>query len=96
MVHHHTSWTFLLLYISFVSTSLLPYGSYSLNEIIVDDRHKQTQHLIRMNNTWIPKFVYENIPTARTNGVHPRWNKPEIGIYPVAAVDDPLTHETSP
>lgn len=50
-----------------------------------------------MNNTWMPKFVYENIPSARTNRSHPRWNKPEIGLYPVvAAADDPLTHETFP
>jgi len=63
----------------------------------VDDRHKWTKHLIRMNNTWMPKFVYENIPSARTNRSHPRWNKPEIGLYPVvAAADDPLTHETFP
>lgn len=62
----------------------------------MDDRHKQTQHLIRMNNTWIPKFVYENIPTAGTNKGHPRQNKPETGLYLVAAADNPLTHETSP
>jgi len=62
----------------------------------VENRNKRTQHLIRMNSTWIPKFVYEIIPTASTNRGHPRWNKPEIGLYTVAAADDPLTHETSP
>jgi hypothetical protein len=62
----------------------------------VDDRHKWKQHLIRKNNTWIHKFVYENIPTGRTIRGLPRWNKPEIGLYPVAAVERPLTHEMSP
>ena len=38
---------------------------YSLSEIIVDYKRKMTQHLLKMNDTHIPLFVYEDIATDR-------------------------------
>lgn len=42
-------------------------NTYKLNYINVDYRHKWTQHLLRMNDTCIPRLVYVYIPIGRRN-----------------------------
>jgi hypothetical protein len=47
----------------------------TLYGVIVKQRCRYAQHLLRMNDTSIPKLMYENIPTDRRNIGQPvkRW-----------------------
>jgi len=40
---------------------------YNLNEMIIVDRRKWPQHVLRTNSPLIPRSVYENTPTGRRN-----------------------------
>jgi hypothetical protein len=47
-------------------------NTYNLNEIIVDYKHKRMQRLSRMNDTRIPRMVYEYNTTVKRNADRPR------------------------